>query len=169
MASRFLVFSFFGVVLARSSFPSFRLWIPKAVQRSALCRSRRELSNEYLFATFGFDTAENEPCKVCPLSVYRLFPQVQAAAHVPRACSTACRRICSPAVLVRRHAAGSGGVSVQRRAQAAAHRRVQVQCCPTGDVLRVSSFRLRQICGTQMYASIRTTTTRSVDSVSIKC
>ena len=31
------------------------------VQRSALCRSRRELSNEYLLAKFGFDTAENEP------------------------------------------------------------------------------------------------------------
>ena len=35
-----------------------------AVQRSALCRSRRELSNAYLLATFGFDTAENEPSKV---------------------------------------------------------------------------------------------------------
>ena len=39
--------------------------IPKrckgAVQRSALCRSGRELSNEYLLAKFGFDTAENEP------------------------------------------------------------------------------------------------------------
>ena len=46
------------------------------MQRSALCRSRRELSNGYLLAKFGFDTAasqpaENEPCKVCPLSVYR--------------------------------------------------------------------------------------------------
>ena len=41
------------------------------MQRSAYCRSRRELSNEYLLATFGFDTAENEPCKVCPLSAYR--------------------------------------------------------------------------------------------------
>ena len=29
------------------------------------CRSRQELSNEYLLAKFGFDTAENEPCKVC--------------------------------------------------------------------------------------------------------
>ena len=29
----------------------------KTVQRSALCRSRRELSNEYLLAKFGFDTA----------------------------------------------------------------------------------------------------------------
>ena len=36
-----------------------------------MCRSRRELSNDYLLAKFGFDTAENEPCKVCPLSAYR--------------------------------------------------------------------------------------------------
>ena len=34
----------------------------RTVQRSALCRSRRELSNEYLLAKFGIDTAENEPC-----------------------------------------------------------------------------------------------------------
>ena len=37
----------------------------RAVQRSALCRSRRELSNAYLLAKFGFDTAENKPSKVC--------------------------------------------------------------------------------------------------------
>ena len=37
-----------------------------------MCRSRQELSNEYLLAKFGFGTAENEPCKVCPLSVYGL-------------------------------------------------------------------------------------------------
>ena len=36
-----------------------------AVQRSALCRSRRELSNAYFLAKFRFDTAANEPCKVC--------------------------------------------------------------------------------------------------------
>ena len=30
-----------------------------------MCRSRRELSNAYLLAKFRFDTAENEPCKVC--------------------------------------------------------------------------------------------------------
>ena len=29
------------------------------------CRSRRELSNEYLVAKSGFDTAENEPLEVC--------------------------------------------------------------------------------------------------------
>ena len=44
------------------------------MQRSALCRSLRELSNEYLvlytiiyylLANIGFDTAEDEPCKAC--------------------------------------------------------------------------------------------------------
>ena len=34
------------------------------MQRSALCESRRELSNEYLLAKIGVDTAENEPLKV---------------------------------------------------------------------------------------------------------
>ena len=33
-----------------------------------MCRSRRELSNAYYVAKFGFDTADNEPC---PLSAYR--------------------------------------------------------------------------------------------------
>ena len=32
-----------------------------------MCRSRRELSNAYLLAKFGFDTAENEPSKICRL------------------------------------------------------------------------------------------------------
>ena len=35
------------------------------MQSSALWRSRRELSNEYFLAKFRFDTAENEPFKVC--------------------------------------------------------------------------------------------------------
>ena len=34
------------------------------MQRSALCRSRRELSNENLLAKIGVDTAENEPLEV---------------------------------------------------------------------------------------------------------
>ena len=51
----------FGQVL----FPQFSIVDSKTVQRSALCRSRRELSNEYLLAKFGFDTAENELSKVC--------------------------------------------------------------------------------------------------------
>ena len=33
-------------------------------------------SNEYLFSKFGFDTAGNEPRKVCPLSAYRSPPGV---------------------------------------------------------------------------------------------
>ena len=43
----------------------------KTVQRSAFCRSRRELSNAYLLATFPFDTAEKEPWKVCPIEPSR--------------------------------------------------------------------------------------------------
>ena len=34
------------------------------MQRSALCRSRRELSSTHFVAKFGFDTAESEPSKV---------------------------------------------------------------------------------------------------------
>ena len=34
------------------------------MQRSALSRSRREPSNEYLLAKIGVDTAENEPLEV---------------------------------------------------------------------------------------------------------
>ena len=64
LASRFLVFFLFGVVLARPFFPHFSHMHSKTVQRSALCRSRREVSNEYLLAKIGFDTAENEPLKV---------------------------------------------------------------------------------------------------------
>ena len=45
-----------------------------------MCRSRRELSNAYLLAKFGFDTAENEPCKVCLLSAYR-SPRLQELPH----------------------------------------------------------------------------------------
>ena len=47
----------------------------KTEQRSALCRSRRELSNAYFLAKFGFDTAENEPCQVCPIeTLHRARP-----------------------------------------------------------------------------------------------
>merc|ERR1711924_555446 len=45
-------------------FPRFLGFDSKTVQRSALCRSRRELSNEYLLAKIGVDTAENEPLEV---------------------------------------------------------------------------------------------------------
>ena len=48
-------------VLFSQWFSSFLGFDSKTVQRSALWRSRRELSNEYLLAKFGFDTDENEP------------------------------------------------------------------------------------------------------------
>ena len=35
-------------------------------------RSRQELSNEYLVAKFGCDTAENEPSEVCQNGVRKL-------------------------------------------------------------------------------------------------
>jgi len=38
-------------------------------RRRALCISRGELSNEYLVAKVGFDTAEEEASKRYPLSV----------------------------------------------------------------------------------------------------
>ena len=38
------------------------------MQKSALCRSRRELSNANLLAKFGFDTAENEPIRLLQCS-----------------------------------------------------------------------------------------------------
>ena len=43
------------------------------MQRSALCVSRRELSNAYFLAKFGLDTAENEPCKVCNVADSRVY------------------------------------------------------------------------------------------------
>ena len=43
----------------------------KTVQRNALCRSWRELSNACLLAKFGFDTAENEPSLSLPYAKNR--------------------------------------------------------------------------------------------------
>ena len=37
----------------------------KGAKACKSCRSRQELSNEYLLAKIGVDTAENEPLKVC--------------------------------------------------------------------------------------------------------
>ena len=51
------------------------------MQRIALCRSRRELSNAYFLAKFGFDTAENEPSKVCPIEPSRMRAGDGGARH----------------------------------------------------------------------------------------
>ena len=41
------------------------LWDSKGAKACKSCRSRQELSNEYLLARFVVDTAENVPLKVC--------------------------------------------------------------------------------------------------------
>ena len=48
-----------------------KFWDLSGAKVCRSCRSRRELCNEYLVAKFDFDTAENEPGKVCPLCAYR--------------------------------------------------------------------------------------------------
>ena len=55
------------------------------MQRSALCRSRRELSNAYFVAKFGLDTAENEPCQVRAGAAPRRRREVQADGRLRRA------------------------------------------------------------------------------------
>ena len=60
------------------------------MQRGALCRSRRELSNEYLLAKIGVDTAENEPLEVwgensIQYSLHSLVPPMGAGAVLGRA------------------------------------------------------------------------------------
>ena len=46
-----------------------------------MCRSRRELSNAYLLAKFRFDTAENEPSKVCRIPSIQVRAARGAAAR----------------------------------------------------------------------------------------
>ena len=56
------------------------------MQRSALCRSRRELSNAYFLAKFCLDAAENEPCQVCPTELGQMNSfAAQATSAGPRA------------------------------------------------------------------------------------
>ena len=65
--------------MQRSAFDS------TTVQRSALCRSRRELSNEYLLAKIGVDTAENEPLEVWGKIIqYFLFVSLTQVMERPR-------------------------------------------------------------------------------------
>ena len=55
-----------SIIPSRKNVDDFwlKFWDWRTVQRSALCRSRRELSNEYLLAKIGVDTAENEPLEI---------------------------------------------------------------------------------------------------------
>ena len=81
-----IISAFFNKKIEIRERPSFRLWIPNTVQSSALCKSRRELSNEYLLAKFGFDTAENEPSKVRPIprgEAIRVLRRVRRSSRRP--------------------------------------------------------------------------------------
>ena len=58
------------------------------------CRSRQELSNEYLLAKIGVDTAENEPLKV--------WRKIQFIIHSPPYSSEVRRALClAPSILLR--------------------------------------------------------------------
>ena len=65
-------------VIATVICPNFHFSVSPHVPFLNLLFEQIANSNEYLLAKFGFDTAENEPCKVCPLSAYR-----SARFHVP--------------------------------------------------------------------------------------
>ena len=58
-------------VIATVICPNFHFSVSPHVPFLNLLFEQIANSNAYLLAKFGFDTAENEPCKVCPLSVYR--------------------------------------------------------------------------------------------------
>ena len=45
--------------------------------------SRRELSNAYFLAEFSLDTAENEPCQVCPIEQCGTLPRPTCEAGQP--------------------------------------------------------------------------------------
>ena len=50
-----------------------KYWGLSGAKACKSCRSRQELSNEYLLAKFGFDTAENEPFQVLILFHFRVM------------------------------------------------------------------------------------------------
>ena len=50
-------------------FQIFSAWDSKGAKECKSGRSRQELSNEYLAARFDFDTAGNDPSKVCQKGV----------------------------------------------------------------------------------------------------
>ena len=50
-----------------------------------MSRSRRELSNAYFLAKFGFDAAENEPFQVCTSPIVAHLPERLERRHFGRA------------------------------------------------------------------------------------
>ena len=62
-----------------------------------MCRSRRELSNAYLLAKIGVDTAENEPLEVWGEKFHSIFTSLlKAAAAEPEASADAATAAAEP-------------------------------------------------------------------------
>jgi hypothetical protein len=59
-------------VIATVSCPNFHFSVSPHVTFLNLLFEQKANSNEYLLANFGFDTAENEPCQVCPIEQCKL-------------------------------------------------------------------------------------------------
>ena len=66
------------------------------VQRKK-CRSRQELSDEYLLAKVGFDTAEKEGCTVCDVGVSRVYSLKKSNRGGPlwTTCSAVAPQLCN--------------------------------------------------------------------------
>ena len=103
------------------------------VKRSALCRSQRELSNEYLLDEIGVDTAENEPVEVCgkiqctihspPRPQHRFRPPGRRA----RGCLAGTAARLRGAVLSGLHQVLRGGIPLGRRGRG--ERKPAVRSC----------------------------------------
>ena len=58
-----------GMTLSRSAFHGFQIGFKLC--KGVYCVDLGESFQTSFFSKIGFDTSENEPCKVCPLSVHR--------------------------------------------------------------------------------------------------
>ena len=76
-----------------------------------MCRSRRELSNAYLLAKFGFDAAENEPSKVARWTECSLYG-IEALAAGMQGAGRAGHGAAQDAGGVRRAGVGFAGLPV---------------------------------------------------------
>ena len=64
--------NFLGRRGAKEAFYLVSRWDSKAAKECKSDRSRQEIFNEYVLAKIDFDTAENEPSKVCEELVRRI-------------------------------------------------------------------------------------------------
>ena len=90
-----------------------KFWDLSGAKACKFCRSRQELSNEYLLAKIGVDTAENEPLKVWrKFCIWREICRVKNPGQIPWNWNLKCeaRR---HARAEQRHRRGRGGRSLR--------------------------------------------------------